>query len=160
VEKLLEEQHPTNVRDHCGWTPLHEASNHGYVEIVRQLVRAGANVNDPGGANCDGVTALHDAAANGHAAVVQLLLDSGANPNLLTTGGESALDCLEQWRKRVGELSPNELKEYVHARRRLADLVTVRSKRKPNREKSTKGWNALIDEEDEAHAIERRPSEY
>ncbi|XP_011502231.1 PREDICTED: tonsoku-like protein isoform X2 [Ceratosolen solmsi marchali] len=158
VEKLLEEQHPTDVRDHCGWTPLHEASNHGYVDIVRQLVHAGANVNDPGGTNCDGVTALHDAAANGHTAVVQLLLDNGANPNLLTSSGESALDCLEQWRDRVGELTSSELKEYVYAKRRLADLVTVKSRRKSNRERTSKGWNALVDEEDETIVVERKPN--
>ena len=27
-----------NARDHYGWTPLHEAANHGHVECVRQLL--------------------------------------------------------------------------------------------------------------------------
>lgn len=86
------------MRDHAGWTPLHEAANHGFTEIVGLLTRAGADVNDPGGASCGGVTALHDAAANGHFACVRLLLDSRADPNLLNSDGDTALDSLEQWR--------------------------------------------------------------
>ena len=46
-----------------GWTPLHEACNHGYPDVARQLLRAGANVNVQGYEND---TPLHDAAINGH----------------------------------------------------------------------------------------------
>ena len=151
------------VRDHCGWTPLHEASNHGYVDIVRLLIRAGADVNDPGGANCDGVTALHDAAANGHTNIVQLLLDSGADANLLTRSGDSALDCLEQWRERVDDLSTADLKDYVLVKRRLKAMTTVmrRKKRKRNEDAAEGGrrWNALVDEDEEA-VVDPKPSEW
>lgn len=155
VEKLLEEQHPTAVRDNCGWTPLHEASNHGFVDIVRVLVRHGADVNDPGGAMSDGVTALHDAAANGHTSVIQLLLDSGADANLLTKTGDSALDCLEQWRQRVGDLTSTELKEYVVAKRRLQAMTTVTGKKKKKRDLENRRWNALVDEDEEETTPER-----
>ncbi|CDR00109.1 unnamed protein product, partial [Oncorhynchus mykiss] len=30
VQYLVEQGHPVNPRDYCGWTPLHEASNHGH----------------------------------------------------------------------------------------------------------------------------------
>ena len=46
-----------------GWTPLHEACNHGWPDVARQLLRAGANVNVQGYEND---TPLHDAAINGH----------------------------------------------------------------------------------------------
>ncbi len=55
-----------------GWTPLHEAANYGYPEVVGVLVRAGANVNARG---MDGDTPLHDAAINGHKEVGRLRLD-------------------------------------------------------------------------------------
>ncbi|OXU24659.1 hypothetical protein TSAR_000170 [Trichomalopsis sarcophagae] len=156
VEKLLEEGHPTAVRDNCGWTPLHEASNHGFVDIVGVLIRHGADVNDPGGAMSDGVTALHDASANGHTAVIQLLLNSGADANLLTKTGDTALDCLEQWRQRVGDLTPTELKEYVVAKRRLQAMTTVTGKKKKKKDLENRGWDALVDDEEEGGTTPER----
>lgn len=43
-----------NIRDNAGWLPLHEACIHGHIEVVNILINNGANVNDRGGANCDG----------------------------------------------------------------------------------------------------------
>lgn len=98
VQHLLDQGHPVNTRDHCGWLPLHEASNHGHLEIVQLLIQAGALVNDRGGTSCDGVTPLYDAAANGHLETVQFLLDSGASPVAKTDTGETALEALKKWR--------------------------------------------------------------
>ncbi len=67
------------VRDHCGWTPLHEACNHGYLEVVQTLLDNGAAINDPGGTHCGGVTPLIDAVINGHTDVVSLLVERGAD---------------------------------------------------------------------------------
>lgn len=53
----------------AGWTPLHEACNHGSTEVARQLLKAGANVNVQG---LDNDTPLHDAAGNGHVKVSSL----------------------------------------------------------------------------------------
>ena len=80
-----------NVRDHCGWTPLHEACNHGYLEVVRTLLDHGAGINDPGGAHCGGVTPLIDAAINGHIEVVRLLVDRGASVSIRNTEVHSAV---------------------------------------------------------------------
>ncbi len=38
-----------NTRDNCGWTPLHEACNYGFLETARILIESGAQVDDPGG---------------------------------------------------------------------------------------------------------------
>ena len=46
-----------------GWTPLHEACNHGHPDLVSLLLRSGAGVNTRG---MDGDTPLHDATVNSH----------------------------------------------------------------------------------------------
>lgn len=46
-----------------GWTPLHEACNHGWYEIANLLIQFGADVNAPG---LERDTPLHDAAINKH----------------------------------------------------------------------------------------------
>jgi len=58
-----------------GWTPLHEASNHGRVSVARELLRAGADSNAQG-LNND--SPLHDAAVNGHVEVCRFLADRSA----------------------------------------------------------------------------------
>ena len=68
-----------NPRDFCGWLPLHEAANHGYVDIVAYLINKGAWINDRGGEKCTGVTPLHDAAVNGNLEIVTLLVEQRAN---------------------------------------------------------------------------------
>ncbi|XP_031436536.1 tonsoku-like protein isoform X2 [Clupea harengus] len=99
VQLLMEQSHPVNPRDYCGWTPLHEASNHGHEAIVAVLLERGANMNDPGGPMCDGVTPLHDALSCGHFAVARLLAEKGASVNVRNAKGETPLDSLRQWFK-------------------------------------------------------------
>ncbi|XP_075211735.1 tonsoku-like protein [Lycorma delicatula] len=100
VQRLLDQGHPVDVRDHNGWLPLHEAANFGYVDIVRELLDRGAAVNDRGGPNCGGITPLLDAATCGHFLVMQVLLDKGASPTMRTNKGDTVLDCLKEWRER------------------------------------------------------------
>ena len=52
-----------------GWTPLHEACNHGYSELVSLLLSNGAGVNTHG---MDGDTPLYDATINNHSKVRRL----------------------------------------------------------------------------------------
>lgn len=59
-----------------GWTPLHEACNHGWYGVALALVQAGASVNARG---FDDDTPLHDAAINGHSKVCAVL----KNKNLM-----------------------------------------------------------------------------
>ncbi|MCJ8736838.1 hypothetical protein PDJAM_G00016890 [Pangasius djambal] len=102
VHYLVEQGHPVNPRDHCGWTPLHEACNHGHLGIVSLLLDKGANINDPGGAYCDGVTPLHDALSCGHFEVARLLVQKGASVNVRNNKGDKPLDTLRQWLKTYG----------------------------------------------------------
>lgn len=52
-----------------------------FPEIVGLLLDRGANINDPGGAQCEGVTPLHDALYCGNFKVAQLLVQKGASVN-------------------------------------------------------------------------------
>ena len=45
------------------WTPLHEAANHGFVDIVKYLLDHGADIQANGH---DNTTPLHDAVCCGH----------------------------------------------------------------------------------------------
>ena len=38
----------------CGWCPLHAASDKGYLDIVKTLIEAGANVNQVTKVQCVG----------------------------------------------------------------------------------------------------------
>ncbi|XP_058805828.1 ankyrin repeat domain-containing protein 50-like isoform X2 [Phymastichus coffea] len=61
--------------DRHGQTALNLAARHGYSEVVKVLLAAGANVDH---ADCDGWTALRAAAWGGHTKVVEQLLKCGA----------------------------------------------------------------------------------
>ncbi|KAF2902906.1 hypothetical protein ILUMI_03283 [Ignelater luminosus] len=104
VRRLLDQGHPVNVRDNCGWLPIHEAVNYGHVEITKILIERGAFINDGGGSLCNGMTPLHDAAGNGHLEVIQLLLNAGASTVLKNYSGEMPLHILKKWRQTVPDL--------------------------------------------------------
>lgn len=101
VRRLIDQGHPINIRDHAGWLPLHEASNHGFKEIVELLLDNKASINDKGGTSCDGFTPLHDACGNGRLETVELLLERGANATVRNDLGNTPLQTLENWRKGV-----------------------------------------------------------
>ena len=100
VTKLLQQGHPVNLRDNCGWLPIHEAANHGFHEVVRELAEAGAWISDRGGQQCDGITPLHDAASCGNLQVVRLLMNLGASVTAKTVEGETPLESLVKYRLR------------------------------------------------------------
>lgn len=72
-----------------GWTPLHEACNHGWFEVANRLVQAGASVNARG---LDDDTPLHDAASGGHQKLVKLLVENGADIHAKNKKGKSPVD--------------------------------------------------------------------
>ncbi|XP_076754712.1 uncharacterized protein LOC143425637 isoform X3 [Xylocopa sonorina] len=61
--------------DRHGQTPLNLAARHGYADVVKVLLAAGACADH---ADCDGWTALRAAAWGGHTQVVTILLERGA----------------------------------------------------------------------------------
>jgi ankyrin repeat protein len=73
-----------NAQGYGGWTPLLAASNRGHVQVVKELLEHGADIE---AYDNDGWTALHFACGNGHAAVVIELLSpndrNGATTSIL-----------------------------------------------------------------------------
>ena len=57
--------------------PLNDAAVAGHVEVMRLLLKAGANPNLAGE---DGLGPLHSAAIGGRAEAARVLLDAGADP--------------------------------------------------------------------------------
>ncbi|NXN33880.1 SLF1 protein, partial [Nycticryphes semicollaris] len=84
-----------NVKDYAGWTPLHEACNHGSTVCVREILQRCPEVDLL--SQVDGVTPLHDALSNGHVEIGRLLLQHGG-PVLLQqrdSNGKLPLDYVE-----------------------------------------------------------------
>ncbi|XP_077395947.1 tonsoku-like protein [Festucalex cinctus] len=119
VQCLLEQGHPVNPKDYCGWTPLHEASNYGHYDIVAMLLDRGANINDPGGDLCKGVTPLHDALSCGNFPVARLLVERGASVNQRDAKGDTALEELHHWLRRHKKELDQETKQECAATERL-----------------------------------------
>ena len=68
-----------NAEGFLDQTPLHYASEHGHVKVVRPLIEYGANINAR--ANSLG-TPLRRALKNGKLEVVWLLLEHGADVHI------------------------------------------------------------------------------
>ena len=72
-----------------GWTPLHEACNHGHYNIALALIKAGASINATG---LDDDTPLHDAAIFGQMKLVKMLVERGADPTFRNQKGKMPCD--------------------------------------------------------------------
>ena len=87
-----------NITDAYGYTPLHMAATRGNLEIVKELVMAGANVNAQGKESR--MTPLHFATQNGHAAIVMFLVgQAGADKTLTHFCHETAADFALRYNK-------------------------------------------------------------
>ncbi|XP_031461142.1 SMC5-SMC6 complex localization factor protein 1 isoform X2 [Phasianus colchicus] len=84
-----------NSKDYAGWTPLHEACNHGSTVCVSEILQHCPEVDLL--SQVDGVTPLHDALSNGHIEIGKLLLQHGG-PVLLQhrdSNGKLPLDYVQ-----------------------------------------------------------------
>jgi hypothetical protein len=70
--------------------PLIDAAGKGHIEIVKNLIEAGADVNSRYWTG--GITALMAAAASGWPEIVQVLIDAGTDPSIKHKGQKTALD--------------------------------------------------------------------
>ncbi|CAF1255635.1 unnamed protein product [Adineta ricciae] len=97
VKRLLARHANPNHQNQSGISALMLAAEQGYVECVRLLVQAGANLElAPSGQlaltmNLCGQTPLFCAAKEGRIDIVKYLLDHGANPRVQNHYGVSAL---------------------------------------------------------------------
>ena len=85
-----------------GWTPLHYASTHGHLDVMRLLLEHYAYID---AASPNGTTPLMMASNYGTASAVKLLLEAGADPTLKNAQGLTAIDFSQlQERKDVTEI--------------------------------------------------------
>ena len=76
-------------RPYGEWTPLMTASFHGYLEIVRELLAPGADID---AMDDQGYTSVYGASFRGHLDVVKELTSHGANVNMVSNeSGKNAL---------------------------------------------------------------------
>ncbi|KAF6039675.1 hypothetical protein EB796_002018 [Bugula neritina] len=83
------------------WSPLHEASNYGYIDIVKLLLKYGGNPNLPDKHLCN--TAVHYAAQEGHPTCLRLLIEAGGDYSITNFDGYTALDLATRACERVIE---------------------------------------------------------
>ncbi|XP_067098892.1 kinase D-interacting substrate of 220 kDa B isoform X1 [Osmerus mordax] len=88
IKLHLDKFREVDSRSENGQTPLMVASEQGNIEIVKELIRRGANANLD---DVDCWTALISAAKEGHVEVVKELLENHANLEHRDMGGWSAL---------------------------------------------------------------------
>ncbi len=68
---------------------IYDAVEDGNIEIVKQHLAAGTNVNSK---DKDGWTPLHEAASEGHNKIIELLVAKGAVVNAKDDDGETPVD--------------------------------------------------------------------
>ncbi|XP_061427815.1 M-phase phosphoprotein 8 isoform X1 [Lethenteron reissneri] len=85
---LTTQLHQVDHEDGTGMTLVMLAAAFGHLDILRLLIRSGANVN---ARQKNGSTALIHAAEKNHLSTLALLLENGARVNLQQNNGETAL---------------------------------------------------------------------
>ena len=85
---VFEQGADVNDDDHNNQTPLHHASSHGHLDIVKFLVEQGSNEN---AYDCHHMTPLHYAAWQGHIEIVKYLVDKCADVNACKGNGPPPL---------------------------------------------------------------------
>jgi len=83
-----------NSYDDDGQTALHFSSDKGFSEIVKLLLKSGA---DPNASDDNGISVLQTAVISGSSVeVIKALLEAGADPDAKDCDGDSARSCAEE----------------------------------------------------------------
>ena len=106
-----------------GVTALHFAARDGHIDVVRELVAAGADVNRVDAADHMSVTT--SAIINGNFDIAMFLVEQEADPNLATKGGLTPLYATidAQWPERTWYPPPSVTEEKTHYLDLLKALV-------------------------------------
>ena len=87
VQHLISAGALCDVVDHSNWSPLIDASNGGFLELVKILLNHQVRINIQ--TNGKKETALHHAAYNGHNEVATYLVERGANCSITDHAGNT-----------------------------------------------------------------------
>ena len=115
IKKLIENGVNLNEQDKIGNIALHWATWFGYVDIIKMLVNAGADINIQ---NDDGETSLI-LAASYHAPhvnlyVIRALIDGGSDWSIKDNKNKDFLDYLNKMNKKIIiELYPEKYEGYL-----------------------------------------------
>jgi ankyrin repeat protein len=90
VKELLAEQSDVDVKDHCGYIPLHCAICGNHTNVVKLLIDRGSDSNAKIPYSVDW-TPLMLAVGTGSPDMVRLLITGGADVNLSATNGNTCL---------------------------------------------------------------------
>ena len=96
VGLLLKAGAEIEARGCNGWTPLQMAACRGYLDKVKVLVEAGADINARLEIDAE-ETVLMEAAFGGNADVVRFLLQKGADPTARDSFGRTAAKYAKRW---------------------------------------------------------------
>lgn len=140
---LIQNGSDVNTRDYSGWTPIHEASNHGFTSILMLLIENGANVNDSGGQYCGGITPLMDAVQNKQKECVEILLKHGADPFKKDANKKTAIDYLDDEDSEISLLLNNAMLENKYKNKNIelefeSDNIDLRLNSDLNEKKQNK----------------------
>lgn len=100
--------------DNKGTTAMHEAAANDHVEMLRVMLRKGADVNVVQDAPADaGATPLHIACEYGRAKSARLLMESGAEDTIQNINGETPAHLAVMKKRFGGDLSAKERMEVL-----------------------------------------------
>jgi ankyrin repeat protein len=100
VQLLAEKGANLEFKHTCCYSPLFEATEGNFIEVVKFLLDEGVNVNS----RCPQGTPLKSAARNGRLDLVRLLLDRGADPDLYDSGKTALAKAIKYGHTEVAEL--------------------------------------------------------